>query len=84
MDEEKVIERKWEDGALCDICDALRRAGEIVQTADDIADENAKIKLLEGVNIILDNCIEQIKKRANSGVLSPNEVVNEVVEEYDD
>lgn len=84
MDEEKVIERKWEDGALCDIYDALRRAGEIVQTADEVTDENAKIKLLEGVNIILDNCIEQIKKRANSGVLTPNEVVKEVVEEYDD
>lgn len=79
--DEKVIERKWEDGALADISDALGRSMDIVRTADDVTDESAKLKLLEGVNLILANCIEQIQKRANSGVLTPNEPV---IDEYDD
>ena len=79
--EDKIIEQKWEDGALADIADALDRARGIVKTADDIKIENVKLKLLEGVNIILGNCIDAIKERAKNG-----EILTEtpVVEEYDD
>jgi len=80
--EEKVIEHKWEDGALCDICDALDRAENVVRTADEITDDKAKIKLLEGVNIILDNCINAIKERAKNGEILTNETIIET--EYDD
>lgn len=80
--EEKVIEHKWEDGALCDICDALDRAENVVRTADEITDDKAKIKLLEGVNIILDNCINAIKERAKNGEILTNETIVET--EYDD
>ena len=79
--EDKVIERKWEDGALADISDALGRSMDIVRTADELTDENAKLKLLEGVNLILGNCIEQIQKRANNGALTPNDPV---IDDYDD
>ncbi len=79
--EEKVLEHKWEDGALCDICEALRRSEDIVRTADEVTDDNAKLKLLEGVNIILDNCINAIKERAKNGEILTNEPV---IEEYDD
>ena len=80
--EEKIIENKWEDGQLFDISEALDRARGIVKPADDIKAENAKLKLLEGVNIILAECIDTIKKRAENGTLSDNTIVN--VDEFDD
>lgn len=80
--EEKIIENKWEDGQLFDISEALDRARGIVKTADDIKAEKAKLKLLEGVNIILAECIDTIKKRAENGTLSDNTIVN--VDEFDD
>lgn len=80
--EEKIIENKWEDGALADIADALDRARGVVKTADDIKAEKAKLKLLEGVNIILAECIDAIKKRAENGQLIDNTIVN--VDEFDD
>jgi hypothetical protein len=80
--EEKIIENKWEDGQLFDISEALDRARDIVKTADDIKAEKAKLKLLEGVNIILAECIDTIKKRAENGTLSDNMIVN--VDEFDD
>lgn len=80
--EEKIIENKWEDGQLFDISEALDRARSIVKTADDIKAEKAKLKLLEGVNIILAECIDTIKKRAENGTLSDNTIVN--VDEFDD
>ena len=80
--EDKIIEQIWEDGALADIADALDRARWVVKTADDIKSEKAKLKLLEGVNIILAECIDTIKKRAENGTLSDNMIVN--VDEFDD
>lgn len=80
--EDKIIEQKWEDGQLFDISEALDRARDIVKTADDIKAENAKLKLLEGVNIILAECIDTIKKRAENGTLSDNTIVN--IDEFDD
>lgn len=80
--EEKIIENKWEDGQLFDISEALDRARGIVKTADDIKAEKAKLKLLEGVNIILAECIDTIKKRAENGTLSDSTIVN--VDEFDD
>lgn len=80
--EDKIIEQKWEDGALADIADALDRARGIVKTADDVKIENVKLKLLEGVNILLAECIDTIKKRAENGTLSDSTIVN--VDEFDD
>ena len=80
--EDKIIEQKWEDGALADIADALDRARWVVKTADDIKAEKAKLKLLEGVNIILAECIDTIKKRAENGTLSDTAIVN--IDEFDD
>lgn len=80
--EEKIIEEKWEDGALADIAEALNRAQGIVRTADDIKVENAKLKLLEGVNILLAGCIDAIKKRAESGQLGDEMIIN--IDEFDD
>ena len=80
--EEKIIEEKWEDGALADIAEALNRAQGIVRTADDIKVENAKLKLLEGVNILLAGCIDAIKKRAESGQLGDETIIN--IDEFDD
>ena len=80
--EDKIIEQIWEDGALADIADALDRARGIVKTADDIKIENVKLKLLEGVNILLAECIDTIKKRAENGQLIENQIVN--VDEFDD
>lgn len=80
--DDKIIEQKWEDGALADIADALDRARGIVKTADDVKIENVKLKLLEGVNILLAECIDTIKKRAENGQLTENQIVN--VDEFDD
>ena len=80
--EDKIIEKKWEDGALADIADALDRARGIVKTADDVKIENVKLKLLEGVNILLAECIDAIKRRAENGQLTENQIVN--VDEFDD
>lgn len=80
--EEKIIENKWEDGQLFDISEALGRARDIVKTADDIKAENAKLKLLEGVNIILAECIDTIKKRAENGQLGDEMIIN--IDEFDD
>lgn len=79
--EEKVLEHKWEDGALCDICDALDRAENVVRTADDINDDKAKFKLLEGVNIILNDCIDAIKTRMKNGEILSNEPVLDMEED---
>ncbi len=81
--EEKIIERKFEDGALEDVNRALFRAADITQTADELTDEKAKNKLLEGVNIILADCIEALKERMQTGVLMENEPVSGTME-YDD
>lgn len=80
--DDKIIEMKWEDGQLFDISEALDRARGIVKTADDIKAEKAKLKLLEGANIILAECIDTINKRAENGTLSDNTIVN--VDEFDD
>ena len=80
--DDKVIEQKWEDGQLFDISEALNKAAGIVRTADEIKAENAKLKLLEGVNILLAECIDTIKKRAENGQLTENQIVN--VDEFDD
>ena len=80
--EDKIIEQKWEDGQLFDISEALNKAAGIVRTADEIKAENAKLKLLEGVNILLAECIDTIKKRAENGQLSNNQIIN--VDEFDD
>ena len=80
--DDKVIEQKWEDGQLFDISEALNKAAGIVRTADEIKAENAKLKLLEGVNILLAECIDAIKKRAENGQLSNNQIIN--VDEFDD
>ena len=80
--EEKIIEEKWEDGALADIAEALNRAQGIVRAADDIKVENAKLKLLEGVNILLAGCIDAIKKRDESGQLGDETIIN--IDEFDD
>lgn len=82
--EEKILEHKWEDGALCDVCDAIRRAEEVVRTADDINDDKAKFKLLEGVNIILADCIDTIEKRMKNGEILSNESITTIIEELDD
>lgn len=82
--EEKILEHKWEDGALCDVCDAIRRAEEVVRTADDINDDKAKFKLLEGVNIILADCIDTIEKRMKNGEILSNESTTTIIEELDD
>ena len=82
--DEKVLEHKWEDGALCDVCDAIRRAEEVVRTADDINDDKAKFKLLEGVNIILSDCIDAIKTRMKNGEILTNEAIITTIEEVDD
>lgn len=81
--EEKVIERKFDDGALEDVNHALFRAADITQTADELTDEKAKFKLLEGVNIILADCIDALKKRMKNGELSTNEPVIGTMD-YDD
>lgn len=80
--DDKVIEQKWEDGQLFDISEALNKAAGIIRTADEIKAENAKLKLLEGVNILLAECIDTIKKRAENGQLSNNQIIN--VDEFDD
>ena len=80
--DDKVIEQKWEDGQLFEISEALNKAAGIVRTADEIKAENAKLKLLEGVNILLAECIDTIKKRAENGQLSNNQILN--VDEFDD
>ena len=80
--DDKVIEQKWEDGQLFDISEALNKAAGIVRTADEIKAENAKLKLLEGVNILLAECIDTIKKRAENGQISNNQIIN--VDEFDD
>lgn len=81
--EEKVIERKFDDGALEDVNHALFRAADITQTADELTDEKAKFKLLEGVNIILADCIDALKKRMKNGELSTDEPVIGTMD-YDD
>lgn len=83
--EEKVIERKWEDGALFDVSEATCRAMDIIRTADEVTDEKAKFKLLEGVTIILADCIEAIKTRMKNGEILANDgIIETVTEEIDD
>lgn len=65
MDEEKVLDmRAWpEDGEYGDIIKLLHRVGDIVCTASEVTSEDAKKKLFEGANILLDDCKNAISSR---------------------
>lgn len=66
MDEEKVIERNIEpeyDGEFADVIAATRRVAEIICTASQLTNENAKRDLFAGVKEILTDCIAAIDKR---------------------
>lgn len=77
MDDEKVLDsRVWpEDGEYGDIIKLLHRSGDIICTASEVTNEEAKAALFSSVKILLADCIRAIDSRAE---------VTPVLEEEDD
>lgn len=66
MDDEKVLDRRVDaeyEGEFADVIAATHRVGEIICTASQLTNEDAKKDLLEGVKKILTACIEAIDAR---------------------
>lgn len=66
MDDEKVLDRRVDaeyEGEFADVITATHRVGEIICTASQVTNEDAKKSLLEGVKIILADCIKAIDER---------------------
>lgn len=65
MDDEKVLDsRIWpEDGEYGDIIKLLHRSGDIICTATEVTNEEAKKALFASVKILLNDCIKAIDSR---------------------
>lgn len=69
MDEEKVLnndEFTGFAGEFSDVVEAVDRVREIICTASKITSEDAKKSLLDGVKIILADCIDAIESRTQT------------------
>lgn len=66
MEDEKVLDRRVEpeyEGEFADVIAATHRVADIICTASQLTSEDAKNRLLEGVKIILTDCIQAIDNR---------------------
>lgn len=66
MDDEKVLDRRVDaeyNGEFADVIAATHRVADIICTASQLTSEDAKNRLLEGVKIILTDCIQAIDNR---------------------
>jgi hypothetical protein len=66
MDDEKVLDRRVDaeyEGEFADVIAATYRVADIICTASQLTSEDAKNRLLEGVKIILTDCIQAIDNR---------------------
>lgn len=66
MDDEQVLDRRVDaeyDGEFSDVIAATHRVADIICTASQLTSEDAKNRLLEGVKIILTDCIQAIDNR---------------------
>lgn len=66
MDDEKVLDRRVDaeyNGEFSDVIAATHRVADIICTASELTSEDAKKRLLEGVKIILTDCIQAIDNR---------------------
>lgn len=66
MDEEKILDRRVDaeyEGEFADVIAATHRVADIICTASQLTSEDAKNRLLEGVKIILTDCIQAIDNR---------------------
>ena len=66
MDDEKVLDRRVDaeyEGEFSDVIAATHRVADIICTASQLTSEDAKKRLLEGVKIILTDCIQAIDNR---------------------
>lgn len=66
MDDEQVLDRRVDaeyDGEFSDVIAATHRVADIICTASELTSEDAKKRLLEGVKIILTDCIQAIDNR---------------------
>lgn len=77
MGDDKVLDVKvWpEDGEYGDIIKLLHRSGDIICTASEVTNEQAKRALFDSVKILLADCISAIDSRVT---------VEPVLEEDDD
>lgn len=70
MDEEKVLDRRLDaeyEGEFSDVIAATHRVADIICTASQLTSKEAKDKLLEGVKIVLTECIQAIDTRLSEG-----------------
>lgn len=68
MDDKVVATESFEPigGEFSDIVEAICRTREIIETASKLTDEKAKQLLLDGVKIILGQCIDAIDSRSQT------------------
>lgn len=68
MGDEKVLDTKqWpEDGEYGDIIKLLHRVGDIICTASEVTNEEAKRSLFTSAKILLDDCGKAIDKRVGT------------------
>lgn len=67
MEDEKVLDtREWpEDGEYGDIIKLLHRTADIICTAAEVTNEQAKKSLFEGAKTLLADCIDAINERVS-------------------
>ena len=60
-------------GEMCPVCETLRKAAEVIETADRTPDETVKKPLLDGAKIMLQNVIDALDGRRTEGLVQPEE-----------
>jgi hypothetical protein len=60
-------------GDMCPVCTTLRKAAEVIETADRTPDEAVKKPLLDGARTMLQNVIDALDGRRTEGLVEPEE-----------
>ncbi len=76
LDNSKMAKPEWapERGEMCEVCNTLRQAAEIIGTADRAPDEAVKKPLLDGARTMLQNVIDALDGRRTEGLVLPDPV----------
>lgn len=75
IDNRKMSRREFDGagGEMCQVCETLRKAAEVIDTADRTPDESVKKPLLDGARTMLQNVIDALDGRRTEGLVEPGE-----------
>lgn len=75
IDNGKMSRREFDGagGEMCQVCETLHKAAEVIETADRTPDEAVKKPLLDGARTMLQNVIDALDGRRTEGLVEPGE-----------